>query len=230
MMDENGSGSDPFIKRSGIIVLILLVWGILSAGFLVRHSFFQRDKLLKESSRIAWREGEIPPIRGKILSSDSKVILYTELTHELLMRDSARTLKNLPLLKSKIAIEPEKQPNGVLILKRNLHPDEIALIQNEMKRIPGLFIRPVMKRICTADILAARAGRAVPVRVGNPMMRGVDGWEREFDERLRGRPGVFRVMLDRSGGWVPGTLEVIRKPEHGENVRLKWTWKELVGK
>ena len=208
MMDENGSGSDHFIKRSGIIVLILLFWGILSAGFLVRHSFFQRE----------------------ILSSDSKVILYTELTHELLMRDSAKALKNLPLLKSKIAIEPEKQQNGVLILKRNLHPDEIALIQNEMKRIPGLFIRPVMKRICTADILAARAGRAVPVRVGNPMMRGVDGWEREFDERLRGRPGVFRVMLDRSGGWVTGTLEVIRKPEHGEDVRLKWSWEELVGK
>ena len=87
-----------------------------------------------------------------------------------------------------------------------------------------------MKRICTADILAEKAGKTVPVRTGNPMMRGIDGWEREFDERLRGRPGIFRVMLDRSGNWVSGTLEVIRKPEHGEDVRLKWTWKELAGK
>lgn len=230
MTSGAGSDSDCFRKRSLIVLLFFAFWAVLSAGFMIRHSFFRRETLLTESTRIAWREGKIPPVRGKILSADSKVILHTLLLHDLMMRESPHDMKIIRTLNKKIKVEPVKQPNGLLLLKRGIEPDEIAAVQDEMKRFPVLFIRPVMKRICTEKSLEAKAGRLGPVRAGDSMMRGLSGWELEYDAKLRGEPGIFRVMRDRSGAWVPGTLEVVRKPRHGEDVRLKWTWKELTGK
>jgi len=226
-MNDGGSSSVGFRKRSRTVLLILLIWGLLVAVHTVWYSWCKRDKLLAESTAIAWREGEIPPVRGRLLTSDFRVLAHTVLSHDLFLENSARGNAILPELKKRLSGLVKENENGKFLLKKSLLPSEITAIQDILRRTPELSVVPRMERICTEKRLAERIGHVSPPTDRSPLARGLDGWESEHDRELSGRPGSFRVMLDRNGNWVSGTLEVRTPPEHGKDVRLQWSWKEL---
>ena len=50
-------------------------------------------------------------------------------------------------------------------------------------------------------------------------------WEEEYDSKLAGTSGLFRVMLDSAGTWVPGTTEILAAPIPGRNVTVPYELK-----
>lgn len=46
-----------FKKRSGAVLLILMLWGGLAAAHVIYYSYWKRNRLLEESLHLAWREG-----------------------------------------------------------------------------------------------------------------------------------------------------------------------------
>ena len=49
---------------------------------------------------------------------------------------------------------------------------------------------------------------------------GVSGAEAAHDVLLRGRPGRYRVLLDRTGSWIPGTWRRLSELRPGYDVYL----------
>ena len=66
-----------FRKRIKILLIIFGVWALLAAGRLFYFTVIQQDRLKKESRQLAWREAEIPVIRGRILSADGVPLAWS---------------------------------------------------------------------------------------------------------------------------------------------------------
>ena len=54
------TSAEHFRRRTGILFLILILWGILAAFHILYYSWYRRDRLLRESMHLAWREGVLP--------------------------------------------------------------------------------------------------------------------------------------------------------------------------
>ncbi len=221
------TSAEHFRRRTGILFLILILWGILAAFHILYYSWYRRDRLLRESMHLAWREGVLPQIRGRILAADSTPLAWTELHHDLIIRKplpSEKQLKNLILQLSGILEElvPEERENH-LLLKRDLSPEKILKLEKILSRRSELAVIPRMVRR-TADLPGARntlgETAALP---GNPALMGISGLEKEYDAILAGKSGKFRVMLDPRGNWVSGTIEILVPPENGKDVVLPET-------
>ena len=222
--------SSAFKKRSGIILTLLLLWGILAAVQMVYYSYWNRERLLEESRYLAWREGEIPAMRGTICDRSGIKLAWTELSHDLIL--SKRDLK--PERCTQLFAElgkifekplPAEEEKEQILLKRNLSPGEILKLKTLLQRYPELEIAPNPRRL-SLDYPEIREQIG---RTGNRNGReqGISGWEAQYEQELSGTPGVFRVMLDRKGAWVPGTIEILRQPIPGKDVRVPLSVREV---
>jgi cell division protein FtsI/penicillin-binding protein 2 len=118
-------------------------------------------------------------------------------------------------------------PGATVVLCRSLTPAQAAKLAplcaaNRRLQLTGRFER---QRYPDRD-LARRLGRVVR-RDGIEV--GVSGLERANDAILRGRPGMFRVMVDREGRWLPETWEKVREMRPGYDVYLPVRLAALTG-
>ena len=187
-----------FQRRSGIILLLLAGWAILAAAHVVYYTCWKREKLLEQSLHLAWREGTIPAARGSILDKNGVPLVWTELTHDLVLprnRRSARTemlIRHLTTVLFPLHFETDAER---VFLKRALTPQEILRL----------------RRFTTLNDPEIREKQAE--------------WEEEYDSKLAGTSGLFRVMLDSTGAWVPGTTEILAAPIPGRNVTVPYELK-----
>ena len=144
--------SSAFKKRSGIILTLLLLWGLLAAVQMVYYSYWNRERLLEESRYLAWREGEIPAMRGTICDRSGIKLAWTELSHDLIL--SKRDLK--PERCTQLFAElgkifekplPAEEEKEQILLKRNLSPGEILKLKTLLQRYPELEIAPHPRRL-----------------------------------------------------------------------------------
>lgn len=202
-----------FQRRSGIILLLLAGWAILAAAHVVYYTCWKREKLLEQSLHLAWREGTIPAARGSILDKNGVPLVWTELMHDLVLprnRRSARTemlIRHLTTVLFPLHFETDTER---VFLKRALTPQEILRLRRFTILYPELEIRPRMERKTLND----------------PEIREKQAeWEEEYDSKLAGTSGLFRVMLDSAGTWVPGTTEILAAPIPGRNVTVPYELK-----
>ena len=203
-----------FQRRSGIILLLLAGWAILAAAHVVYYTCWKREKLLEQSLHLAWREGTVPAARGSILDKNGVPLVWTELTHDLTLprsrNSAARTEMLIRHLKTILyPLQAEADADRVF-LKRNLTPEEILRLRRFTILYPELEIRPHMERK-TLNL--------------PEIHEKWTEWEEKYDSELAGTSGLFRVMLDSTGAWVPGTTEILAAPIPGRNVTVPYELK-----
>jgi len=218
--------------RTVIILTLLLFWAAGAAVKVYIYSVGDQETLLKQSRPIAWRLAEIPARRGRILSRDGAVLAEDIYRCDLMLRSlpgKNRRGENLLAKLKANRIEaklPETSAELPAVLRKDLTPEEIEKYTRIFRGYPEIRTAGRLERKYTAD-------PAVRVLVGeiarnNRQERvGTSGLEQEYDLDLSGRSGQIRVMLDRNGSWIYETLQVIRQPENGRDVRLGKTLAEL---
>ena len=224
---ERNNDRRIFIFRSNFLLLLIGLWAVAAAAHVFYYSVWTRTSLLEESGRIAWREGTLPALRGRILDRNGVVLAWTELHYDLYLetlpvRD--RRLEQLALRLREDLDYSFTRPLSLLepnmILKRDLSPEEVRICGGLMKTFPELRVRMRFERL-TVDYpsLRDRIGECLASEDGE--LRGVSGLEAEYDASLRGTPGKFIVMLDKYGNWFEGTLQMKRGSIPGGDVRLE---------
>jgi len=74
-----------------------------------------------------------------------------------------------------------------------------------------------VKRPGLSPALSAAIGGTALIR---GRLRGTTGFELERDAELRGRYGMFEVMVDKRGRWIPGTWREVFPARPGKDSRL----------
>ena len=90
------AGSFKF--KTLMILSFLLIWAVVAAAHVFYYAVVKREESLKETRRIAWREAEIPSLRGRILDKNGVPAAWSELRHNLVLEkipESRRRRDNL---------------------------------------------------------------------------------------------------------------------------------------
>ncbi len=224
---------DQFNIRSKILLSFLLAWAVVAAAHVFYYSSLQRKRLNAEGEALAWREGSLPAIRGRILDRQGVPLAWSELHHDLTLlkepakearrRQLAKALESLPF---KVEL-PSKRSNRERTLKRDLSPAEIALCEKALLEFPEVEVAPRLERLSIDYPEVKRLLGKANAGLDSGRSEGLDGAEKENDASLAGRAGRFKVMLDKRGNWVEGTLKILEQPKSGEDVRLAVSIEEI---
>ena len=133
----------------------------------------------------------------------------------------------LKLRESAVASElPEKTAKMPLILRKNLTAGEINEFTRIFRRCPEIHVSGRLERRYSGNGTVRKLLGSV-ARNDRKERVGISGLEEKHDLKLSGRSGQLKVMLDRNGSWIYETLQVVRQPENGRDVRLSETIEEL---
>lgn len=220
--------------RLSVLVFVFGFWIFLCAALLVRSTVFRRDELREKSEKISWRTGVIPVLRGRILDKSGLPLVWTEMEKDAVLDALPRS----PRLKKAIlqAIEEifpgntDKDPALLpRVLFRNLTPEQMEKWADLVRRYPSFVsirTRILRKRV---EYLAVRNTVGECDVDENGIQTGVSGLEKEYDPVLAGRPGRFRVMLDRNGRWMSDSLRIEDAGEPGRDVTLETLLRDMTG-
>lgn len=232
MNPETRQFAERFRFRTFILMAAALIFALVAFAVLFGYTIIHGDELKEESEKIAWREGVLPAARGRILDADGVVLAWTEMHTDLMLHilpeDEGRRAELLDMLKKEFDFTPA-DTEEIQCVVYDVPMDEASLKKyhaiTEKWGELVLQTRHERKRVDYPE-LAAVIGDCKDDADGVPC--GSSGLEQEYDARLAGSPGRFRVMLDRRKKWFPGTLQMLDAPIPGKDVKLSQTLKELL--
>lgn len=221
----------PFKIRSTLLLVFIFIWGAVILCKIFSCTVLRRPDLLRQSVRLAWREGSIPAQRGKILDKEGKILAKDRFRCDLVMdyyplhpAREKRLLQKLRLMDPQFSIDPRETvfPH---VIRSDLDLEEVRrfrklFLGNPEVRVQGYFERDTHPEL--EKILGQTAINDKKESVG------ISGLEKVHDMTLSGKSGHFVVMLDRQGRWVNDTLKILVQPLNGQDVRLKQSTKEML--
>ncbi len=213
-----------FRRRSGIVFCFLAVWAVFAAAHVFYYAYVSRKQLLDDSFQLAWRDGILPAVRGRILSRDGRELAWTEIRYDLRIEsipgNSARCEKLMSGVRAFFPPESVPDPDsGTVLLKESIPPETILKMEKLLRNFPELRVVPRFIRRCAIYDSVRRVIGEVS-RDSEGILHGASGLEAAHDRVLSGCPGRFRVMLDRRYDWVGGTVRILKDPVHGQDVVL----------
>lgn len=220
-----------FKIRSILLLIFFFIWSIAILCKIFSCTVLKRPDLLRQTVRLAWREGSIPAQRGKILDREGKILAKDRFRCDLIMdyyplhpTREKRLLKKLHVMDPHFSIDP-KRTVFPYVIRNDLDLEEIRryrklFLGNPEVRVQGYFERDTHPEL--EELLGHTALNDKKESVG------ISGLEKLHDVTLSGRSGQFVVMLDRQGRWVNDTLKILTQPVNGQDVRLKQSMKEML--
>ncbi len=222
---------NTFRYRAGILLFFLLAWSCLAGARLFYYSVYARSDYIAKGSRLAWRQGNMPARRGKIMDKNKRVLAWNERYFDLFLTTELAADKQEAMfaeLKKNISdiSRPEASGKDVL-LKKALTPEDIVAVSELRRFYPAL---KVSSRLDRRYVDYSRIRKFLgSVRNNNGVFTGMSGIEAKRNDTLSGVPGAYIVMLDRKGEWIRGTWKLLKEPVPGSDVILDKTL-EYLGK
>lgn len=222
-----------FKTRTLVVLSFLLIWAVVSAAHIFYYSVIKRDSLIEEVELLAWREADVPAVRGRILDKNGVPLAWTTLKNDLI-------IERVPSRKSRADAIPAafervlgkkrcdfSNMTSSAVVAHSLTPDEIVALDKTLRAYPELRVIVRMER-CRIDYPEVRKiiGRTAYDTGGR--ITGIDGYERDMDAALSGKDGRFVVMLDKAGNWFEGTLKIIEQPLPGADVKIPLSISDIV--
>ncbi len=191
--------NSSFEKRTGIVLSFLLAWAVITAAHVFFYTVIARDSLLAESHKIAWREGDLPALRGRILDPNLNVLARDETQFSLIFRTEPSSEARKKIILDEVSAAC---PRAAGKLPEKLTAAEASALKRIAAKYPELgFEMKTMRR--RSDLVSGERLKSL---------------EELYNPVLAGKNGRFAVMLDRTGRWLPGSLKVLREPIHGRDV------------
>ena len=215
-------------RRTWRFLVLFSVWAVVIVARLFQVMVVERGRHVSDMDRASWRHGMIPGIRGRILDADGVPLAWSDRRFALLWArpdNPQEAARQWAALHEVMPLEPRwtlrtavaQTAEGVRLADA-LTPEQFARLGEICTRHPAFRLECYFVRQTYPDAALRRDLGAVTRR--NGMEIGVSGLERVHDSLLRGRPGMYRVMLNPLGAWVPETWEQLRKMTPGYDVYL----------
>lgn len=210
MLDSN---ENNFYKRIKIIFafIFVLLCVLIYNLYVIQIRFSEKYSMLSDKNRI--RVSPIMPKRGKIISSDKKVIAYCNRKYKLVLEacDEKTFLKNLTLISSCIKISDEEKEQFLrirkssprytpIVIKDNLSWDEYAKIALILFKLNHVSIETSFTRVYEnpyefSHIVGHTSGYDGHLRI----LSGKTGIESFFENELRGEIGILQTEINAAG-------------------------------
>ena len=218
-------------KRATVLLFGFFLWGVVIVGRLADFMVFSQAEHLAGIARDSLFEGSIPALRGRILDHTGRPLAWSTrhfALHWRVPQDESRALTEW--------LDLEQRAGGLasawsrqsvherlgedIVLNADMPRSSVGRVAALCSAVPRLRLRCYFERhrLPELDSESALSLGTVATVEGNEI--GVSGMERTHDALLRGRPGTYHVMLDRTGEWIPATWRTVRELCPGYDVHL----------
>lgn len=213
------------MRRRLVLLLLLLLTAILGlVGRLVAVQVFQSGWLSGKAQKLWEREVPLRGIRGSILDSSGKQLVYTASAPSVLA--VPRQVKDKEGTAKKLATILGMQESRVLeLLKKNessvwLKPGGKRISQQQVTEIrnlnlPGIYMSEDGKRAYPYGSLAAQV-----LGITGSDNQGITGIEKEYDSQLTGVEGNITFYAKANGELIPNQGESVHPASNGNDVKL----------
>ena len=213
-------------RRAMCLLFAFCLWSLLITIRLSQFMVFSRDRFLAAMERESWRQGTIPPLRGRLLDRDGKPLAWSTRHFALLWRvpkdvdvaerawEDLRSEMGRPGLGAFDSVA--SRCGEEVELRRDLSAEEIEALLPVLGARRGLRLSSIFVRHRHPKA-ALRLGQVTPL---DGVQVGVSGYEKLHDSLLRGYPGVYRVMVDKRGDWISESWRKVREIHPGYDVYL----------
>lgn len=203
----------PLQNRAGILLFFLFLWAALVAAHLFFYTVIARDKYIKRGNAIALRNGPISGKRGKLLDKEGKTIAWSEIYIDLYVdeipEDPFYRSQLQKVIREYFPYFSFEEYENKRCLRKNLSPMDQIHFYNLIKKHPEIIFKTRKERRYISDKIEKYL-----IDTG-------------IEKCTMGKNGLFNVMVDRNGKWIPGTWEEIIKPLNGNDIKLELTLSEL---
>ena len=219
-----------FKKRAYWLMAAFCCWSALITGKYLYYSVWQRSHYLAIGNKLSCREGFYSAGRGRILDCNGIPLAWSERHYDLYVLDLPNSPEYrqslLKLLKKELgSLDTGKLDEAGEVIKRDLSTSELETLRIVIPDHPCLKIRVRLER---RGIEFPKVRHFVgKVETRDSVLRGATGCEKLYDTVLRGKPGKYKIMLDRNKNWIPGTFTQINRAIPGSDVRLPQSLEEL---
>lgn len=221
MSDAEKNSYDRMMRlRVGAVAAVFAALLALALGRAWYIAVPGRGKYIAAGEEMARRDVTIPAFRGSIIDADGVTLAWSEHLYDLVSIAPGR----VPLTGDEVAalkkIVPGVETAGKT-LKRNLSPGEVMSLEELIRS--GVRVRIVARNeriVIDSPEVRRRVGE---VRLESGGVRGISGWEKEFDRELAGSPGRVSVMLDRNRNWIRSSVKVLKPMTEGRDVRVDYS-------
>lgn len=224
--DVEPTGSTFSRRRAVCLLFAFCLWSLLVIARLSHFMVFGRDHFLAAMERESWREGTIPPLRGRLLDRDGRPLAWST-RHFTLMWSVPEDAERAEQIWEGLCAEIDLSGFGTceavasrcgdeVELRRDLSAEEITGLLRLLGPRSGLRLSSTFVRHRLPQA-GSRLGQVTPV---DGIQVGVSGYEKMHDGLLRGYSGTYRVMVDKRGNWIPETWRKVREIHPGYDVYL----------
>ncbi len=213
-------------KTNKFFIFFFVVWTSVILLRLYQITAVDSDYFLNYFQGKTWKTGTIPALRGRLLDRNGLPIAWSVRKFSLYynVADGKDTVDgDLQKLNQLIQVNPSLADNVAVntrvLLKSNLTPAELLKLEPFINDHPQFFVKSYFER--------EKFNNRVDVRriIGRTLLQenseiGASGLERQFNDRLVGKDGKYRVMIDKNNEWILETWEEIQPPVPGFDVYL----------
>ena len=219
----------PFNRRRATgLLLAFAVWAAIVTWRLAQVMIVERRQYLAEMAHESIFEATIPALRGRILDRSGRPLAWS--TRHLALswhvpQDEKSALAAWQVLTREFDLSqawsranPADLGGLDITLTADASPDETEAIYRLRDEVRGLHVRAYFVRHYREP--AGHAMQLGHVQLIDGVEVGMSGAEKRHDALLRGRPGMYRVMRDRHGSWLPETWDKALELRPGYDVYL----------
>ncbi len=207
----------PMFRRRFFILLALGFCGLLAvAARTFELAVMRHDANVGKGRRAATVKRQIFPPRARLLDRNGVPLAWSEHFYDLHYIPSPAVLPEHAEILLHRYDATLKLAEGVL--RRNLTPEALPLADAALGTCPAFKIQERRERLRIGD--TAMRTLLGDVAFEDKCLRGISGFELQYDATLRGEPAVFDVLLDRERNWIKDTWTLLTPLVPGQDVRL----------
>ncbi|HPO91617.1 MAG TPA: hypothetical protein PLJ44_10955 [Victivallales bacterium] len=208
------------IVRYEYLAFLFAIFFSASFFALLNTAIHKRAFYMKNCAKFAWTTRVIPAARGAIADKNGVLLAWTERHYNLYLQKGANPERIIPELQKKIS--PKIKIEKDMLLKKNLTAEEIlkiAKLDNELNS--AIVIKTHFERsVVEYPELKLIVGVVPEAKKGS-------GLEAYYDNELRGKDGIFSVMLDREKRPIWKTIIWRQEYIPGKNVKINLGFEDL---
>ena len=186
-----------------------------------------RGQYLAEMTRESLERGIVPAIRGRILDRNGHPLAWSTRQFDLswkIPRNEEHAQLQLRQIQQQLALQTPTKAEVLesagkeIVLGKDLAPEAVTAMEPLCRSLSSLRLQSsFIRHRHPAAQLRKTLGE---VNIVNGIEVGISGAEKAHDAILRGHSGIYQVMRDKHGQWLPETWQKLRELRPGYDVYL----------
>lgn len=220
-----------FKKQADIIILCLAAWAVVCIAAFFYYAVIARTEYISLGNRIASRELLYYPERSRILDKNGVILAWSEKYYDLYYNNLTGSGKRMEVIYEKVKktlpnIQKPAANEVHAVMLRDLQPRQILALEKAVYLFQELQIQPrIERKVVDYPEIRDYVGK---VRFEKGRLIGDSGLEKIYNKVLSGKPGRYRIMLDRNKNWIKNSGKSIKLATPGNDIKLDLTLEEIL--